>query len=148
MVLGMLENAGGTDAAGASMHNLAAAVFAQACAEMERLLEVAGGSPKFAYGLPAPGDLYVTAVGGRTIRLGKLLGLGRSYAEAREIMAGETLEGAAIVQVMEKVLPRLIARGSLGPDELPLLRTLIDVLVHGRPLTLPIEKFFGGMGPV
>ena len=148
MVLGLLESAGGMDAAGAFMHNLAAAVFAQACAEIERILEVSGGSPKFAYGLPGPGDLYVTAVGGRTIRLGKLLGLGRSYAEAREIMAGETLEGGAIVQVMEKVLPRLIGRGSLGPDELPLLRTLIDVLVHGRPLNLPLEEFFGGMGCV
>lgn len=148
MVLGLLESAGGMDAAGAFMHNLAAAVFAQACAEIERILEVSGGSPKFAYGLPGPGDLYVTAVGGRTIRLGKLLGLGRSYAEACEIMAGETLEGGAIVQVMEKVLPRLIGRGSLGPDELPLLRTLIDVLVHGRPLNLPLEEFFGGMGCV
>ena len=146
MVLGLLENAGGTDSAGAGMYNLTAAVFAQACAEIERLLEVAGGSPKFAYGLPGPGDLYVTAVGGRTVRLGRLLGLGRTYEEAREIMAGETLEGAAIVRVMERVLPRLIGRGSLGPDELPLLRTLIDVLVHGKPLNLPLEKFFGGTG--
>ncbi len=148
MVLGLLESAGGVDSSGAYMHNLAAAVFAQACTEIERILEVAGGSRKFAYGLPGPGDLYVTSVGGRTVRLGRLLGLGRTYAEAREIMAGETLEGAVIVQVMEKVLPRLVDRGRLGPDDLPLLRTLIDVLVHEKPLSLPLERFFGGQGRV
>lgn len=145
MVLGLLEHSGGADAAGASMHNLAAAVFAQACTEMERILEVFGGSRKFACGLPCPGDLYVTSVGGRTIRLGKLLGMGHTYAEAREIMAGETLEGAVIVRIMEKALPRIVERGSLRPDELPLLCALIDVLVDGRPLKLPLEKFFGGM---
>jgi glycerol-3-phosphate dehydrogenase (NAD(P)+) len=145
MVLGMLERSGGADAADACMHNLAAATFAQACTEMERILEVFGGNGKFACGLPCPGDLYVTSVGGRTIRLGKLLGMGHTYAEAREIMAGETLEGAAIVRIMEKALPKMVERGSLRLDELPLLCTLIDVLVAGRPLKLPLEKFFGGM---
>ena len=148
MVLGLLERAGGADSADASMHNLAAATFAQACTEIERILEVAGGDRKFAYGLPGPGDLYVTSVGGRTIRLGKLLGMGRTYAEAREIMAGETLEGAAIVRIMGKALPRMVKRGLLGPDELPLLHMLIDVLVDGRPLKVPLERFFGGMGRV
>ncbi len=148
MVLGLLEKAGGVDPAGAAMHNLASAVFGQACTEIERVLGVVGGSRKLAYGLPGAGDLYVTCQGGRTVRLGKLLGMGRSYAEAREIMAGETLEGAAIVQMMAKVLPRMINRGQLGPDDLPLLRTLIDVLVQGQPLKFPLEKFFGGAGRV
>jgi hypothetical protein len=80
--------------------------------------------------------------------MGKLLGLGHTYVEAQEIMAGETLEGAAIVQIMGKVLPRLAKRGWLGPDELPLLRTLVDVLVHGQPLKFPLETFFGGQGRV
>ena len=55
MVLGLLERAGGTDSAGAYMHNLAAAIFAQACTEIERILEVVGGNRTFAYGLPGPG---------------------------------------------------------------------------------------------
>ncbi len=146
MVYGLLENAGGVDGADAYMHNFAAAVFAQACTEIERILGVVGGSREFAYGLPGAGDLYVTCQGGRTVRMGKLLGLGRTYMEAQEIMAGETLEGAAIVQVMGKVLPRLVKRGGLGMGELPLLRTLVDVLVHGQPLEFSLEKFFGGLG--
>lgn len=148
MVLGLLERAGGMDSADAHMHNQAAAVFAQACTEIARILEVVGGSREFAYGLPGAGDLYVTCQGGRTVRMGKLLGLGRTYAEAREIMAGETLEGAAIVHVMAKVLPRLIEQGRLGSEELPLLRTLIDVLAHGQPLKIPLEMFFGVAGRV
>jgi hypothetical protein len=58
-------------------------------------------------------------------------------------MAGETLEGAAIVHVMGKVLPRLVQRGRLRPEELPLLRTLVDVLVHGRPANVALDLFFG-----
>ncbi len=148
MVLGWLEGAGGVDPAGAHMHNHAAAVFAQACTEIERMLRIVGGTREFAYGLPGAGDLYVTCQGGRTVRMGKLLGLGHRYVEAREIMAGETLEGAAIVHVMGKVLPRLVQRGRLGPEELPLLRALVNVIVHGQPATMALETFFGGAGRV
>ncbi len=148
MVLGLLERGGGVDPAGAVMHNLASAVFAQACTEIERVLGIVGVSRKLAYGLPGAGDLYVTCQGGRTVRMGKLLGMGRSYAEAREIMAGETLEGAAIVQMMGKVLPRMMQRGQVGPQDLPLLRALIDVFVHNQPLNLPLDGFFGGPGRI
>jgi glycerol-3-phosphate dehydrogenase (NAD(P)+) len=148
MVQGILEKAGGVDSAGASMHNLASAVFGQACTEIERLLRVVGGTRSLAYGLPGAGDLYVTCQGGRTVKMGRLLGLGHSYEEARRVMAGETLEGAAIVRVMGTVVPRLAARGLITSEDLPLLRALIDTLVHGRPATLDLDSFFGGRGRV
>jgi glycerol-3-phosphate dehydrogenase (NAD(P)+) len=146
LVLGLLEKAGGVDSAGAHMHNLASAIFAQACTEIERILQVVGGTRRFAYGLPGAGDLYVTCQGGRTVRMGRLLGLGHTYAEARELMAGETLEGAATVHVMEKMLPKLVERGLLKAEDLPLLHELIDVLVHGQPVKMPLDTFFGGVG--
>jgi ornithine cyclodeaminase/alanine dehydrogenase-like protein (mu-crystallin family) len=31
-------------------------------------------------------------------------------------------------------------------EDLPLLRMLIDTLVHGRPVSLAIDTFFGGLG--
>lgn len=148
LALGLLEKSGGVDAAGAHMHNLAAACFGQATTEIERLLRLVGGTPHFAYGLPGAGDLYVTCVGGRTIRLGTLLGKGHSIAEAREILAGLTLEGAEIIRVMGQALPRLEARSLLGPSELPLLRGLVAVILHDRPLTTPLDAFFGGTGRV
>ncbi len=148
LVQGLLEKAGGVDASGAYMHNLASAIFGQACTEIERILRLGGGTSSLAYGLPGAGDLYVTCQGGRTVKMGRLLGLGHSYEEARRIMAGETLEGAAIVHVMGEAVPRLTARGRIGSDELPLLRALIDILVHGQPANLALDKFFGGRGRV
>lgn len=143
LALGVLQQSGGPDSAGAQMHNLAAACFGQACTEMERLIRVAGGTPSFAYGLPGAGDLYVTCMGGRTVRLGTLLGKGLSLREARGHLEGVTLESAEIVRVMGQALPHLVRRGPIRPDELPLLRALIDVIVHERPLNVLPDVFFG-----
>ena len=115
---GILSGSGGMDKAGAYMHNLAAALFAQGCTEMQQLLELTGGNPAFAYGLPGAGDLFVTCQGGRSSLLGKLLGEGKSYQESVKLMEGETLEAALMVIQMGKALPRLEERGSTGqgPD--------------------------------
>ncbi|HYL79556.1 MAG TPA: hypothetical protein VEU07_02020, partial [Candidatus Acidoferrum sp.] len=146
LAAGLLEKGGGPDGAAARMHNLAAALFGQACTEMERMLEVVGGTRHFAYGLPGAADMFVTCVGGRTIRLGTLLGKGHSMAEAREIMAGATLEGAEIVGVLGRALPRLAQRGVLGAGDLPLMRALVDVVVNARPVEIILDAFFGGTG--
>jgi len=90
--------------------------------------------------------MYVTAVGGRTIRLGRLLGAGHTYTEARQIMAGETLEGAEIVRVMSVAIPSLEAKGLIKPGELPMMRKLIDIVVSGGKPELPLDDFFGGSG--
>ncbi|HTU03584.1 MAG TPA: hypothetical protein VMG58_17260, partial [Candidatus Sulfotelmatobacter sp.] len=145
---GLLEKAGGADASGAHMHNLAAAIFAEACTEIERMLEVAGATRRFAHGLPGAGDLYVTSVGGRTIRCGSLLGQGHPMREVREMMAGLTLEGAEIVRVMSQAVPRLVRDGRLGVQDLPLLRGLIDVVVQEKPAQIAAETFFGRAGRV
>lgn len=142
IVAGLLERSGGIDEAEACMHNLAAAAFAEGCAEISTALRILGGTPGFAHALPGVGDLYVTSMGGRTVRLGRLLGLGHSYAEARELMAGETLESVEIVRVMGKALPKLEAQGLVSSEDFPLLRLLVDVIVHAKTLTLPLDAFF------
>jgi glycerol-3-phosphate dehydrogenase (NAD(P)+) len=144
---GQLERAGGVDAAGAHMHNLAAAIFAQGCTEMACLVQIVGGTRAFAYGLPGTGDLFVTVQGGRSMRLGRLLGLGHSYAQARQIMAQETLEAAYIVQQVGKALPKLTARGIIEAGDFPLLRALVAVVVHGRLPDLPLDTFFYRSAP-
>jgi len=144
LAYGVLQKSGGVDAAGAHMHNLAAALFGQAATEMARILEVAGATRSFAFGLPGAGDMFVTCVGGRTIRLGTLLGKGHSMSEAREMLAGLTLEGAEIIRNMGRAIPRLVAQGKLGAAELPLLRLLVDIVVNGRPAEISLDTFFGG----
>jgi len=147
LAAGLLERAGGPDPADAYMHNLAAAIFAQGCTEIARMLQLVGGTRAFAYGLPGPGDLYVTSMGGRTVRLGWLLGRGHTYAEARAIMAGETLESAEIIRIMGEALPKLTARGLIAPEDFPLLRVLVEVVVRGRAVDLPLDTFFGNAAP-
>jgi glycerol-3-phosphate dehydrogenase (NAD(P)+) len=141
---GLMERSGGVDASGAAMHNLAAATFAQSVVEMGRILDIAGAPRGFAAGLPGAGDMYVTSVGGRTVRLGRLLGAGHSYSQARQIMAGETLESVEIIRTMGTAIPNLEAKGLLKEDELPLMRRLVDIVVHGGQPGLPVDEFFGG----
>ena len=69
-------------------------------------------------------------------------------AEAREMLAGLTLEGAEIIRIMGRAIPRLVAQGKLGATELPLLRLLVDVVVHGRPAEILLDSFFGGAAHV
>jgi len=139
---GLLDKAGGPDAAEAYMHNTAAAVFAEGCTEMEFLLRKMGGSSVFAYGLPGAGDCFVTSAGGRSMRLGRLLGKGHTFTEARQIMAGETLEAAMIVSTMGASIPKLTERGFLRPTDLPLMRALVDIVVYDKPVDLPFDSFF------
>ncbi len=143
---GILENSGGVDASGGHMHNLAAATFAQGVIEIRRMLEIAAAPPYFAASLPGAGDMYVTSAGGRTMRLGRLLGAGNSYSQARQMMAGETLESVEIIRTISVALPKLVAEGILKADEMPLMRKLIDIVVYGGKVELPLDDFFGGDG--
>jgi glycerol-3-phosphate dehydrogenase (NAD(P)+) len=138
---GVHERAGGT-AAPVAHHNYEAAVFAQACLEMDRLVRALGGDPAQVPHLAGAGDLLVTTSGGRSSRLGRLLGLGLPYAEARARMRGDTLESADIVAVVGGALPRLVAAGTLAPGALPLMEHLHEVIVGGRPVDLPFARFF------
>ncbi|MEA3336694.1 MAG: glycerol-3-phosphate dehydrogenase [Chloroflexota bacterium] len=144
MAQGILEKAGGVDETGAHMFNLAAATFGQACTEIEQLLNLVGGSRQFAAGLPGAGDLYVTSMGGRTVRLGRLLGLGHSIDEALQIMAGETLESVYVIRQLGQALPGLTRQGLLAPGALPLMEALIDIIVAEQPAKIPLDAFFGG----
>lgn len=140
---GLLERAGGEDAAGAGMHNLAAALFGVSAREMTRIVTLMGGGADKVNGLPGVGDQYVTCVGGRTIRLGRLLGRGLTYGEAVAEMAGETLEGAYIVQQLAQALPVWEAQGRIAAGELPLMRLLIRVITQDARVEISFDDLFG-----
>jgi glycerol-3-phosphate dehydrogenase (NAD(P)+) len=140
---GLLDQEGGPDKAGALMHNLAAALFGASAREMTRIVELLGGDVANVTWLPGVGDQYVTCAGGRTIRMGRLLGAGLTYTEAVLQMTGETLEGVYIVKQMAQVLPEWERQGKIRRDELPLLRMLIRVITEEAPVIIPFEKLFG-----
>jgi glycerol-3-phosphate dehydrogenase (NAD(P)+) len=139
-VLDQLGQAGGPD----RNHNYESALFAQGVAETTQLVRLCGGRPETPYGLAGVGDLYVTSTGGRNIRVGRLLGSGLPFSEARARLGDITLEGAAAIQVIGGALPALTDRGIIGPEEFPLLRQLHSVVGEGRPPRMPWSAFFGG----
>ena len=139
---GMLERLGGPDEANAQNHNPAAALFGASAREMARLVSLLGGNPAMVTSLPGVGDEYVTCMGGRTVRLGRLLGKGLTYDQARAEMAGETLESAFVVAQIAKALPGLEARGLLGRDELPLTRCLCRTITENAAAEIDFDRLF------
>jgi len=140
LAVGMMEAAGPDGLA--AMYNPQAALFAQSCLEMRRMLTVLGGDPDEVSWLPGAGDLFVTVFGGRTVRLGKMLGQGISFEEARRRMAGETLESVEIITRVARALPRLESRGRVRQADFPLLLHMNEMINEGKMVNLPWESFF------
>jgi len=74
--------------------NARAAVFAQGLVDMAHLAEARGGRTATVLGLAGAGDLFVTSLGGRNGRFGRLLGAGQSPDRALRAI-GSTVEGIA-----------------------------------------------------
>lgn len=140
LAVGMMEAAGADGLA--NLYNPQAALFGQSCYEMTRLVRLMGGDPANLTWLPGPGDLYVTVFGGRTVRLGKLLGQGIPFSEARRILAGVTLESVEITTRVARALPKLAARGLVDLADFPLLLHLDRILNQGEPVNIPWQAFF------
>ncbi len=122
-------------------HNYESGVFAQAILEMQRVVELCGGDPRTAVGLPGTGDLTVTCNGGRTGRFGKWLGLGLSLAEATDKMDGATLECLEVLRELDRAVTAFDDAGKTAPHELPLLRHLADVALRGATVAMPFARF-------
>lgn len=142
---GVLERQGEGDSPDHN-HDYEAALFGQASVEMGRMVDLLGGRPETPQGLAGVGDMYVTSAGGRNVRVGRLVGTGLRFSEAREKMAGVTLEGAAAIEVIGGALPRLAERGVLDPADFPLMSHLHAVVAEDQPLDMPWKTFFGGEG--
>lgn len=141
-VRGLLEKEG-TGKDSLEMHNLAAALFAQGVWEIGYLVEYMGGSLSSIYSLPGVGDLYVTSQGGRNTRMGRLLGLGMRYQEAKAAhLPEDTIEGADLAFAIGPTIINLVKRGKLNGAALPLLLRMIDIVCHDAPVEFPWDDFF------
>ncbi|NJM70476.1 MAG: glycerol-3-phosphate dehydrogenase [Scytonema sp. RU_4_4] len=142
LVIGFLEKASKA-VNDAQMHNLAAAIFAQGMWETAYLVDYMGGKPESVYSLPGSGDLYVTCQGGRNSRMGRLLGNGIPYSQAKaEHMPNDTVEGASLALAIGQTVENMIHKGDLDDIALPLLRTMIDIVCHDAPTIIPWNRFF------
>jgi glycerol-3-phosphate dehydrogenase (NAD(P)+) len=141
-VQGFLEKEGVADR-GAVMHNLAATLFAQGVWEMAYLVKHMGGSLSTIYSLPGVGDLYVTSQGGRNTRMGRLLGLGMRYQEAKVThMLEDTIEGADLAHAVGPTVLYLVEHGQLDKNALPLLLRMIDIICNDALVQFLWDDFF------
>jgi len=117
-------------ASGHPWHNLKAAIFPQAVAEMARLAQMLGGRGETVSGLAGAGDLQVTALSGRNRLLGERVGRGEPVAEALEAMrrAEQTVEGVAAVYSGVELLAQLAADGQVAVEDYPLLGAIRAIL--------------------
>lgn len=138
MGIGLAEKLEGPDA---YMYNPQAALFGQSLREMGRVLKLYGGNPDFVCGIPGAGDLYVTIFGGRTRKLGYLLGKGKSYSEAVKELAGVTLESVVIITRICRALRQLAAQKKIDLAEFQLLLFLDAVINQNAVCDIPWTLF-------
>lgn len=137
MTIGLVNREHGP---GAGLHyNSQAAAFTQAVREMKKLLALQGGSSESeSFGI---GDLYVTVYGGRTRKIGILLGEGKTYEEAMRILDGVTLESLVVSRRVARALFIKAAAGKADLRDFPMLVHAAGVLDEGKDAALPWDSF-------
>lgn len=137
MTIGLVNRAHGENA---GLHyNSQAGAFYQAVKEMRLLLEMQGASRDCEnIGI---GDLYVTVYGGRTRKIGILLGEGKSYDEALDILAGVTLESLVVARRVYAAMAKKAELGQADLSMFPMLCHAAAVLDEGRDAALPWDSF-------
>ncbi|MBE6388604.1 MAG: glycerol-3-phosphate dehydrogenase [Lentisphaerae bacterium] len=119
--------------------NSQAAVFLQSSREMRKLIKLLGGSEEsFFVGV---GDLYVTVYGGRTRKVGILLGEGFDIDEALAKLQGVTLESLVVAGRVAKALKLRAARGEVDLCDYPLLMHVDEIVSNRQKVAIPWEKF-------
>ena len=124
---------------GAVHYNSQAALFGQGVKEMMKLLDLIGGGPENI--IHGAGDLYVTIFGGRTRRIGTLLGRGLTFDEAMAELKGVTLESIVIATRTARAVKKLAERGVVSLDDYPLLMHVDEIINHGAEVDIPWDKF-------
>lgn len=120
-------------------YNSQAGVFLQATREMDALVRLQGGTSNSFY--VGVGDLYVTVYGGRTRKVGILLGEGYDIDEALAQLQGVTLESLVVARRVAAALRAKAACGEIRLGDFPLLMHVDDIVSRHRKMQLPWEEF-------
>ena len=112
--------------------NTAASLIHRSISEMVEFVSHYGGKPETVYGLAGLGDLYVSAIGGRNSLMGKYLGEGYLYNEAKEkYMKNVTVEGA---QLALEIGPKILQ--DLNPKHFPLMFSVLQTICENKKLKI------------
>ena len=112
--------------------NTAASLIHRSISEMVEFVSHYGGKPETVYGLAGLGDLYVSAIGGRNSLMGKYLGDGYLYKDAKEkFMKDITIEGA---QLALEIGPKILQ--DLNPQHFPLMFSMLKTICENKKLQI------------
>lgn len=139
IAVGLIDGLAGEATSQTAMLNTKAFLFARGLCEMASLADALGGRAETVIGLSGSGDLFVTALGGRNGRFGRLLGAGFSIEDALAEVAS-TVEGVANA-------PIAVALARHCGIELPLVAAVARILDGADPRTTIEALFAGPAGP-
>ena len=112
--------------------NTSASLIHRSISEMVEFVSHYGGKAETVYGLAGLGDLYVSAIGGRNSLMGKYLGEGYLYKEAKEkFMKNITVEGA---QLALEIGPKILQ--DLDPKHFPLMFNMLNTICENKKLEI------------
>ncbi len=112
--------------------NTAASLIHRSISEMVEFVSHYGGKSETVYGLSGLGDLYVSAIGGRNSLMGKYLGEGYLYNDAKEkFMKNITVEGA---QLALEIGPKILQ--DLNPQHFPLMFSMLKTICENKKLQI------------
>ena len=112
--------------------NTSASLIHRSISEMVEFVSYYGGKVDTVYGLAGLGDLYVSAIGGRNSLMGKYLGEGYFYKDAKEkFMKNITVEGA---QLALEIGPKILEE--LNPKNFPLMFSMLKTICENKKLEI------------
>tara|TARA_Y100000590_G_scaffold469817_1_gene659915 strand:- start:2572 stop:3609 length:1038 start_codon:yes stop_codon:yes gene_type:complete len=117
--------------------NTAAALLQQSINEMIIFTKDLKAKKETVIGLAGIGDLYVSDKGGRNSKMGKYLGQGMTFKEAKKTkMPNDTIEGADLaLEIGSKV------KHDFDVKQLPLMTSVIDAICNEKPLNIKWNYF-------
>ena len=112
--------------------NTAASLIHRSISEMVEFVSYYGGNSETVYGLAGLGDLYVSAIGGRNSLMGKYLGQGYLYKDAKELyMKDITVEGA---ELAFEIGPKIFKE--FNANEFPLMFSVLKSICENKKLEI------------
>ena len=112
--------------------NTAASLIHRSISEMVQFVSYYGGKSETVYGLAGLGDLYVSAIGGRNSLMGKYLGQGYVYKDAKEkFMKKTTVEGAQLALEIGPIIKK-----DLNPKKFPLMFSILNTICADKKLKI------------
>jgi len=112
--------------------NTAASLIHRSISEMIEFVSFYGGNSETVYGLAGLGDLYVSAIGGRNSLMGKYLGQGHLYNDAKDLyMKDITVEGA---ELAFEIGPKIFK--DLEEKKFPLMFSVLRSICENKKLEI------------